>query len=78
MSRIAQLQFAAMTVDAQRAAVRRLALTGLDDLEIAERTGWTPGRVRATLAPPELMDGVPLALWRNRRSGSAGGSVCEQ
>jgi hypothetical protein len=52
MSKIAQLQVAAMTPDAQRAAVRRLALTGLDDIEIAKRTGWTSGQVRAALAPP--------------------------
>lgn len=77
MSKVAQLQFARMTYDAQRAAVRRLALSGLDDDEIAARTGWTTAQVRVALAPPEPMDAVPMALLRNRRSGSPGGSVSE-
>ena len=77
MSKIAQLQFAAMSPDAQRAAVRRLALTGLDDLEVAERTGWAPELVRAVLAPPHPVDSIPLALLKNRRSGSPGGAVGE-
>jgi hypothetical protein len=66
-----------MAPDAQRAAVRRMALRGLDDIEIAQATGWPLQRIRDIVRPPEMIDSVPLALLRNRRSGSAGGSVAE-
>lgn len=73
MGRMAQLQFSGMTPDAQVSAVRRLALKGLDDAEIAEATGWLSERIRSVLAPPDTVDvSLPVPL-RNRRSGSSGG-----
>lgn len=74
MDRFAQLQFSVMAPDAQRAAIRRLALRGFDDTEIAQATGWTQEQVRAVLEPWGMDDGRPLPLLRNWRSGSPGGS----
>lgn len=73
MDRPAQLQFASMAPEAQRSAIRRLALRGFDDFEIAAATGWTPERIREVLSPPEPVE-VPIpAIFKNRRSGSTGG-----
>jgi hypothetical protein len=75
MDRKAQLQFRLLTADAQRCAIRRLALSGLDDEEIASTTGWTITEVRRVLEPPSGPLPPPWALGRSRRSGSAGGSI---
>jgi hypothetical protein len=75
MERLAQLQFAAMAPDAQRAAIRRLALRGIEEAEISRATGWSTDQIRAVLAPPEGVNPLPSALWRTRRSGSPGGSA---
>jgi len=75
MDRKAQLQFRLLTADAQRSAIRRLALSGQDDEEIAAATGWTAAEVRRLLEPPSASMPPPWVLGRSRRSGSAGGSV---
>jgi len=75
MDRKAQLQFRLLTPDAQRSAIRRLALSGLDDDEIARKTGWTAAAVRHVLDPPMIPAFVPWALAKVRRSGSSGGSL---
>jgi hypothetical protein len=75
MDRIAQLQFGSFSVDAQRATIRRLALRGLEDVEIAHLTGWTPEQVRSVLEPPLSADFSALIAARNRRSGSPGGPL---
>jgi|GEM_PF-2313983 len=41
-----QLQFKLMAPEAQRAAIQRMALRGMNIDEIAERSGWTPDEVR--------------------------------
>jgi hypothetical protein len=70
MDRIAQLQFRSIPSDAQRATLRRLALRGLDDVEIAALTGWTPDQVRTVLQPPLSADFGSLIAARGRRFGS--------
>ncbi len=73
MDRIAQLQFSAIAPDAQISAVRRLAIKGLNDAEIAQATGWPRERIRSVLVPPDNVH-VPFpVLLLNRRSGSNGG-----
>ena len=75
MDRKAQLQFRLLTADAQRSAIRRLALSGLDDEDIAGTTGWTTADIRRVLEPASEPVPLPWALGRLRRSGSAGGSI---
>lgn len=73
MDKMAQLKFSALTPEAQVSAIRRLALKGLDDAEIAQATGWSSERIRSVLAPPDTVDVSLPVLLRNRRSGSSGG-----
>jgi hypothetical protein len=75
MDRKAQLQFRLMAPDAQRSTIRRLALSGLDDDEIAERTGWSVADIRGVLSPPMIPAFMPWRAERGRRSGSSGGSL---
>jgi len=73
MDQKSKLQFRLMTSDAQRSAIRRLALTGMDDGDISARTGWQTADIREVLAPPEIPGFIPWALEKARRSGSDGG-----
>ena len=75
MDRKTQLQFRLLTQDAQRSAVRRLALRGLDDEEIAQATGWSEAEVRRVLEPPVVADFMAAVFQRTRRSGSSGNPV---
>ena len=75
MNRTAQLQFRLLTQDAQRSAIRRLALSGLDDEEIAEKTGWTESQVREVLRPPVVFGLMHWAVAKRRHSGSTGGPL---
>jgi hypothetical protein len=75
MDRKATLQFRLLAPQAQRSAVRRLALTGLDDEEIAARTGWTAADVRRVLSPPDIPVIAPWVFEKAWRSGSSGGSL---
>lgn len=72
MDRKAQLQFRFLTPDAQRSAIRRLALSGLDDEEIAQATGWKAPDVRRVLEPPMVPDFLTALSQKLRRSGSSG------
>ena len=49
MDRMARLQFQRLTPEAQRAALWRLAWSGLSVEQIAERSGWPVERVRAMI-----------------------------
>ena len=49
MHRATQLQFQRLPPEAQRAALWRLAWTGLAPEQIATRTGWTPEQVRRVM-----------------------------
>ena len=75
MDRKTKLQFRLLAPQAQRSAIRRLALSGLDDEEIAARTGWTAGDVRRVLSPPEMPVVGPWVYEKAWRSGSSGGSL---
>jgi len=75
MDPLEQLQFRLLTPDAQRSAIRRLALSGLDDEEIAAKTGWTAAEVRGVLSPPIISEQLPWGISKWRRSGSSGGSL---
>jgi len=74
MDRKTKLQFRLLAPQAQRSAIRRLALSGLDDEEIAVRTGWTAADVRRALGPPEMPVAMPWLFEKAWRSGSSGGS----
>ncbi len=56
MDRRAQLQFKLLTAEAQRSAIRRLALSGMSDGVIAQTTGWTTADVRRVLDSPTISD----------------------
>jgi transcription initiation factor IIE alpha subunit len=75
VDRKTQLQFRLLTQDAQRSAVRRLALKGLDDEEIAQATGWSEAEVRRVLEPPVVGDFMTAIFQKTRRSGSSGNPV---
>jgi hypothetical protein len=75
VDRKTQLQFRLLTQDAQRSAIRRLALKGLDDEEIAQATGWSEAEVRRVLEPPVVADFMAAVFQRTRRSGSSGNPV---
>lgn len=49
MHRYEQLQFQRLPPEAQRAALWRLAWSGLAPEQIAERTGWTAEQVRRAM-----------------------------
>ena len=49
MHRVTQLQFQRLPPEAQRAALWRLAWSGLAPEQIAERTGWTSEQVRRAM-----------------------------
>jgi hypothetical protein len=66
MDRAEQLHFQHLPADAQFEALWRLALSGLTVEQVAERTGWSPERIRRTINP----EPVPaVAPWRTRRHG---------
>lgn len=60
--------FRAMPSDIQRGAIRRLALSGLTDSEIAVQIGWPVERVRQTIAEDECIRHLitPLHAVRSR------------
>jgi hypothetical protein len=64
MDRRTRLEFNLLAPEAQRSAIRRLALSGLDDDEIAARTGWTATEVRDLLSPPERPPEIPPIMPR--------------
>jgi hypothetical protein len=68
MDRAEQLQFQRLPAEAQFEALWRLALSGLTVEQVAERTGWSPERIRRTLHPEPALAPAP---WRtSRRAGS--------
>jgi len=73
MDRAEQLHFQRLAAEAQFEALWRLALSGLTVEQVAERTGWSPERIRQTINPePERA----VAPWRMaRRSIDAGGQL---
>ena len=66
MDRAEQLQFQRLPAEAQYEALWRLALSGLTVEQVAERTGWSPDRIRRTINPEPQPSPAP---WRTRRTG---------
>ena len=68
MDRAEQLHFQRLPAEAQFEALWRLALSGLTVEQVAERTGWSPERIRQTINPePE----PAVAPWRTARRAQA-------
>ena len=51
MEKAEQLQFQRLPAAAQYETLWRLALSGLSIEQVAERTGWSPERIRRTVNP---------------------------
>jgi hypothetical protein len=64
MEKAQQLQFQSLPAEAQFEALWRLALSGLTVEQVAERTGWSPERIRQTISPPPA---PAIAPWRTMR-----------
>jgi hypothetical protein len=64
MDRAEQLQFQRLPAEAQFEALWRLALSGLTVEQVAERTGWSPERIRQAInqEPP-----LRRAPWKTPR-----------
>jgi hypothetical protein len=64
MDRAEQLQFQRLPAEAQYETLWRLALSGLTVEQVAERTGWSPDRIRRTINPEPA---PAIAPWRTER-----------
>ncbi len=64
MEKAQQLQFQSLPAEAQIEALWRLALSGLAVEEVAQRTGWSPERIRRTIHPEPAK---AVAPWKARR-----------
>jgi hypothetical protein len=64
MERAEHLHFQHLPAEAQYEALWRLALSGLTVEQVAERTGWSPERIRRTINPEPA---PAIAPWRTRR-----------
>ena len=64
MERAEQQHFQHLPAEAQYEALWRLALSGLTVEQVAERTGWSPERIRRTIHP---VPAPAVAPWRTRR-----------
>jgi DNA-directed RNA polymerase specialized sigma24 family protein len=69
MNRTAKLQFQRLPPEAQRAALWRLAWSGLSVEQMAERTGWSVEQVRRAMDDelPGEVQGQHAANWTNVR-----------
>jgi len=64
MDRAEQGYFQRLPAEAQHEALWRLALSGLTIDQVAERTGWSPERIRRTIHPEPPR---AVAPWKNCR-----------
>ena len=64
MDKAEQLHFQRLPAEAQFEALWRLALSGMSVEEVAERTGWTPERIRRAISPEPPK---AVAPWRAAR-----------
>lgn len=65
MDRSARLQFHRLPEEAQRAALWRLALSGLSIEQISDQTGWAVEQIRRTVDPEPR---VPTNFWQEARA----------
>ena len=63
--------FQRLPPEAQRAALWRLAWTGLAPEQIAERTGWTPEQVRRAIDEEVAPQPAPWTHWSSRIAAHA-------
>ncbi len=64
MDRAEHVHFQSLPAEAQSEALWRLALSGLTVEQVAERTGWSPERIRRAIDPEPAM---ALAPWKTAR-----------
>ena len=64
MDRAEQLHFQRLPAAAQTEALWRLALSGLTVEEVAERTGWSPERIRSAISPEPARHVAPWSTAR--------------
>lgn len=64
MEKAQQLQFQSLPAEAQFETLWRLALSGLTVEQVAERTGWSPERIRRTIHPEPAKAVAPWKAWR--------------
>jgi hypothetical protein len=67
MEKAQQMQFQRLPAEAQFETLWRLALSGLTVEEVAERTGWSPERIRRTIHPEPARAVAPWKTWRRAR-----------
>jgi hypothetical protein len=70
MNPMANLQFQRLPPEAKRAALWRLAWSGLSIEQMAERTGWSVEQVRRTIdeeSIPPTPSWQPIAKWASAR-----------
>ena len=70
MEKAQQLQFSSLPAEAQFETLWRLALSGLTVEEVAERTGWSPERIRQTIQAEPARAVAPWKTWRTPRDTS--------
>ena len=66
MEKAEQLQFQHLPPDMQYETLWRLALSGLTVEQVAEKTGWSPEKIRQRINKEPVR---AVAPWRTRRSG---------
>lgn len=67
MEKAEQLQFQHLPADAQYETLWRLALSGMTVEQVAEKTGWSPERIRQRLNKEPAR---AMAPWTTRRHGA--------
>jgi hypothetical protein len=60
MTRLDKLQFQRLPAEAQRAALWRLAWSGLTPEQVAERIGWTTADVRRAMDEETAQTPIPM------------------
>ena len=72
MDRAEKLHFQRLPAEAQSEALWRLALSGLTVEQVAERTGWSPERIRKTINPEPAPVVAPWSTGRRARPEAHG------
>ena len=67
MDRADKLHFQRLPAEAQSEVLWRLALSGLTVEEVAERTGWSPERIRKAINPEPARVVAPWSTARHAR-----------
>ncbi len=70
MDRSERLHFERLPAEAQHEALWRLALSGMTVDQVAERTGWSPERIRRAINPEPAQAVAPWKMVRRRQPES--------